>query len=806
MMDTMLQDLRYAFRALRKNPGFTAVAAVTLALGIGINTSIFSVVNGVILRPLPFPEPERLVTVWENMELRDGPVNEWTGRSTFADWRARNGSFDAMTAVTGWGPSLSLDGPPEVVQGGLVTPGYFRVLGVGMARGRGFLSEEELPGSELVAVITHELWQLRFGGEPDLLGQSVSLSGRPYTIVGILPPGFQAPILAGAQIFGTLIIDPADSDRGNYFLRVIGRISDQPLETVQADMALVAESIGREHPVDYRDVGVSLVPLRDLMVGPVRTPLFILLGAVGLILLIACANVANLLLARASVREREMAVRAALGAGRGRLVRQMLTESVVLAIMGGLLGLALAVWGTELLLRLAPPGLPRATEIGLHPTVFGFALGAAVVSGLLFGLAPALGLSGGRSAVVLREGGRGAPGRGANRLRGGLVAVELALGMTVLAAAGLLLKSFEELRSVDPGFRIDDTLSASIFMPGAGYPERENLLGFMAELETRLAALPGVRAAGAATVLPLGGNVLDISWGIEGRLPAPGEEPMADSWRATPGFFHALRIPLIRGRLFDETDRDGTTNAAIVSQSLVERHFTGEDPLGKRIKVGGVRDPDSPWWTIVGVVGTVRTRGLNVQPEAEIFVPFAQRPARFMSLVIHADGDAAALAPAVRDAVGAIDPEMPLANLDTLEDVFAASIAPQRFTSQLLGAFALLALILGGVGIYGVMAFMVSQRTREIGIRMAIGASAGSVRRSVLRRGALITATGVALGLVGAVAASRALASLLFNTSPLDPLILTGVTLLLAGTAMTACYLPALRATRVDPVKALRYE
>ena len=759
-MGNFASDLRYALRSLRKNLGFTTVALVTVALGIGINTAIFSVVYGVLLQGLPYPEPDRLMTVWENRERRDGPATEWTGRSTFSDWRAQNRVFSGMAAVSGWAPNLTGVDRPEVLNGALVSPDYFSVVGVAPTRGRAFLPAEELPDQSDVVVLSHELWQQRFGGDPNLVGKSLTLNGRPNVVIGVLPPGFQGPIVSGAQLWSVLPIDPTRDDRGSHYLKVVARLAPgATMDAALADMNRVAANIAQENPVDYGDVGVSLVPLRDQMVGPVRTPLLVLMGAVGLILLIACANVANLLLARASVRERELAVRAALGAGRGRLVRQLMTESIVLALGGGVVGLALGLWGTDVLVGLAPAGLPRVTEIGLHPAVVAFALSASVITGVVFGLAPAFGLSRPGAVEALRERGSGTPSEAGGRVRGALVVIELAMGMAVLAAAGLLLRSFAELRAVDPGFRVERALSARMILPSARYPDAASVANFLPQLEERLRAVPGARDVGAVTVLPLTGLVNDISFGIEGRLPAPGEEPVADERRATPGFFSTMGIPLLRGRLFEDSDREGALRVAIISESLARRNFADRDPIGQRIRVGNVRDPEAPWWTIVGVVGSVRSRALDQVPEPEIYVPLAQRPSRGVSLVIRAEGEPASLVPALRETVWSLDPDMPLSQVATLEEVFHTSIAPQRFISWLLGAFAALAVLLGAVGIYGVMGFMVSRRTREIGIRMALGARPTDVLRAVMGHGLGLTIGGLVLGLIGALAASRALST-----------------------------------------------
>ncbi|MEJ2312404.1 MAG: ABC transporter permease [Gemmatimonadales bacterium] len=806
-MDSLLKDIRYSLRTLLRNPGFATVAIMTIGLGIGVNTAIFSVVNAVVLQPLPFPEPDRLVTVWEDLGRRGGPEQEWTGRSTFADWREHNRTFEAMTAVTDWAPNLTGSDRPERLNGARVSPGYFTVLGIEPAAGRDFLAEEETPGNHFVVIISHELWQRRFGGDPDVLGSSLTLNGAPHTVVGILRPGFRGPIVSGAEMWAPLPIDPTRDDHGNYFLRVIGRLaSGVSFEAAGADMDRVAAGIAEANPLDYRDVGVALVPLRETVAGPVRTALLVLLGAVGLILLIACANVANLLLARASVRERELAVRGALGAGPLRLARQLLTESVILALAGGSLGILLGVWGTALLVRFAPAGLPRASEIGLHADVLVFALGASVLTGLLFGMAPVLSLPRSRYGSALREGGRGASSAAGGRLRNGLVVVQLALGMSVLTAAGLLLRSFAELRGVDPGFRVENTLSGRLFFSSARYEDPADIAVIVKQLEDRLGAAPGVASVGAVTVLPLSGLVHDINFGIETRMPEAGNEPAADLRRATPGFFETMGVPLLQGRVFDEGDRADALPVTIISESMAEKHFRDESPIGQRIKVGGVRNPESPWWTIVGVVGSVRSRALDRIPEPEIYLPVAQRPPRGLSFVVRAEGDPAALVPAFREAIWSVDADMPVSQLATLEDTFAASLAPQRFLAWLLGAFAALALLLGSVGIYGVMAYMVSRRTREIGIRMALGARPADVMRDTMTRGLALTAGGLALGAAGALAASRALTSLLFEISPTDPMTLGVVATLLAGTALFACYWPARRATRVDPMVTLRYE
>jgi putative ABC transport system permease protein len=805
-MSDLFADLRFGLRTLRRAPAFAAAAVLTIAIGIGATTAIFSAIHGVILRPLPYPDADRLVTVWENWERRGGPAREWTGRSTFADWREHSRAFAGMAAVSGWSPELTGVDRPDVLAGAVVSPGYFAVLGVQPVLGRGFTAEEEQPGRNAVAVLSHELWLRRFGGDPAVLGRSITLNARPTIVVGVLPPGFRGPIVSGAEIWAPLVIDRTRQDYGNYFLRVIARLApDATLAAARDDVSRVAAGIAEAQPLDYRDVGMTIEPLHTTVTGSVRQPLWVLFGAVVLILAIACVNVANLQLVRASARQDELAVRAALGAGRGRLVTQLLTESVLLALVGGGVGVVMGIWGSEALLRLAPSGLPRVDEIGMRPAVLLFSLAATVVTGLLFGLAPAFGLSR-RQGLVVREGGRGSSGSRGWRLRDGLVVAEVGLGMAVLLAAGLLLRSLDELRRVDPGFRVHDVASARVILPTARYPEASDIVRLVTGLEERVRGLPGVRSVGAIDVLPLSGLVHDVSFGIESSMPQPGNEPAADERRVTPGFFDAMGVPLLRGRGFTDADRADAPPVTIVSESFARRYFPDGDPLGQRLRIGGVRDDASPWWTIVGVAGSVRSRALDRQPEPEIYLPFAQRASRGMSLVVRTAGEPAAVMPLLRDVVGSLDPDLPVSQVATARELARASLASQRFLGSLLGAFAGLALLLAGVGLNGVIAFTVRQRVREIGIRLALGARPGDVLGAVLGRGLRLTAVGLAIGAGGALAAGRTLRGLLYDVSPTDPGTFAAVGVVLTATALFACYWPARRAARLDPVEALRHE
>ena len=805
-MSDLLRDIHYGFRSLRRAPAFATTAILTIAIGIGATMAIFSAVYGMILRPLPYPDAGRVVSVWENWERRGGAPQEWTGRSTFADWRAHSRSFSAMAAVTDWAPEVTGLDQPDILQGALVSPGYFAVLGIQPVLGRGFLPEEEQPGRNPVAVLSHGLWQGRFLGDPEVLGRTITLNGQPATIVGVLPAGFRGPLVSAAEIWSPLVIDRGRQDYGNYFLRVIGRLAPGiGMDAARDEMTRVASGIADAHPLDYRDVGITLESLHATVTGPVHQPLWILFGAVGLILAIACVNVANLQLVRASTRHGELAVRAALGAGRARLTHQLLTEGVLLALMGGTLGVVGGIWGTEFLLRIAPSGLPRVGEIALRPFVLVFALVITVGTGLLFGLAPTLGL-GKRQADTLRAGGRGSSGAGGWRLRDGLVVAEVSLGMAVLVAAGLLLRSLDELRRVDPGFRVDHTATARVILPAARYPAAADIVRLVESLEDRVRGLPGVRSVGAINVLPLTGLVSDISFGIETRMPEAGQEPSADERRVTPGFFDALGVPILRGRGFLGGDRADAPRVAVVSESFARRYFADGDPLGQRLRVGGVRDPESPWWTIVGVAGSVRSRALDRQPEPEIYMPFAQRAGRGISLVVRTDGEPAAVLPLLRDVVGTLDRDLPLAQVATGREVARTSLASERFLGSLLGTFAGLALVLAGVGLNGVIAFTVRQRVREFGIRLALGARPEDVLSAVLGRSMRLTAMGLAIGVLGGLAASRALRGLLYDVSPTDPATFVVVAVALMLTALVASYWPARRAARLDPVEALRHE
>lgn len=806
-MDHLLQDLRYALRTLAASPAFTAAAVLTLALGIGANTAVFSVVDAVLLDSLDLPEEDRLFTVWEDLSARGGPETEWTGRAVFDAWRDGAEGFEGLTAVTGWAPALSGGDRPEVLDGALVSHEYFRVLGAEPVLGRGFLAEEETPGKDRVLVLSHGLWERRFGADPGVVGSEVTVNGAAYTVVGIAPEWLRPPILQDAELWSPLDFEPTESDWGNYYLRVIGRLAPAVgAEAATAELEGIMARLGAAHPADLRDVGITLVPLRRTVVDDARTPLLALLGAVVLVLLVACTNVANLVLARAFGRDRELAVRTALGAGRGRLVGQLVTESLLLAAVGGVVGLGLGWWGMELLRSFAPAATPRLDEVALDGTVFAFTAAATAVTGLLFGLVPALLVSRTPVSVSLHEGGRGGSSAGRARVRAGLVVAELALGLALLVGAGLLIRTLGALRAVDPGFEAEGVVAGRLIFPSAVYPEVERAAAFVAETVARLEAEPGVEAAGAVSVLPLSGGQTDVSYVAEGRIPPEGDEPAADFRIATPGYFDAMGIPLVRGRLFRPGDDAQAPPVVLISEELARRAFPGEDPVGRRIKVGGVRDPESPWRTVAGVVGGVRDNALAREPDPEIYLPLAQQPTRAMQVVARTATGGEGAAETLRRVVHGIDRAQPVSQVALLADRVHDSLAPQRFVTGLLAAFAGLALVLAAVGLYGVMAYAVGRRTREIGVRTALGARRGDVLALVLRQGAGLIVLGLALGALLAWGLARALAGLLYGVAPGDPVTFAGMAALLAVAALAATWLPARRAARLDPTEALRAE
>jgi len=799
MLDRIHHDLRLAARTLIRSPGVFAIAVLSLAIGIGANTTIFSAVDVFLLRPLPYPEAERIVRVWSTDSER-GWTEAGLSAPDFLDLRRESRAVD-VALHTGASFNVSGGEEPERLTGQLVSANLFGVLGVQPALGRGFLAEEEVRGAHRVVVLGDALWQRRFGGDPGVIGTALLLDGEPYTIVGVMPPDFRF-LDDRIELWAPLSFDGTES-RLYSAGAGIGRIRPGfSLEQAQAELSRIAAGLAAAYPDTNGSTGVRLEGLRDDLYNEYfRRAAAIVSTAVAFVLLIACANVANLLLARAATREREIAVRAALGAGRFRIVRQLLTESVLLSLCGGGLGLLLSVWGVRALVGIMPPFFFGIERIGIDGRVLAYTLGISVLAGILFGLAPALHASRPDLRESLKEGGRGSTiGGRRGRLRGALVGGEIALALVLLVAAGLLIKSYIGLSGSDLGFRSAGVMTFRIALPEAKYADSTAVIAFQERLVEQLGTLPGVEAAGAATGLPTTG-MSSTYYTIEGEPPPPeGREPTVNFRGVTEGYFAALGIPLLSGRLFDERDRPESPPVVVVNRAFVERHWPGGDALGRRIVLSsGPRE-------IVGVVGDVREWGPDNEPPAAIFLPIGQRAYRNVAFLLRTAGDAAALTGAARGAVAELDPDLPLYQALTMDEHLAEGMSDDAILARLLGIFGGIAVVLAVIGVYGVMAYSVAQRTQEVGIRMALGAQAGSIQALVLRQGAKLAAAGAAIGLLLALAVTRTLSAFLVGVSPFDAVTFAAVTLAILAAALAASWVPARRATRVDPLIALRTE
>jgi len=806
-MENLRGDIRYALRNLSKRPGFTLIAVVTLALGIGANTAIFSAINALLLRPLPFPELDRVVAVWDKLPSRGIQHNE-IAMANYLDLKAQNQSFEQLALYRWWSANLTGVDTPERIQGFLVTANFLDAIGIKPIMGRNFYPEENQPGKDAVAIITHSLWQRRFGGDPNIVNKTVTINTIVRTVVGVMPERFNFP--KGAEIYAPLAMTPeVMSSRGNHSYYVIGRLKPGvSIERAQADTDNIAARLEQQYPETNTGWGSTVFPIVADTVRLYDTALWVMMGAVGFVLLIACANVANLMLARASGRRKEIALRAALGASRWRIIRQLLTESVIVALAGGALGILIGFWGIDAL-RAGNPGdaakyAPGWYQLGINLPTLAFTLGLSLLSGIVFGLAPALQVSKPNLNDALKEGGRQTSGS-SHHLRSSLVVFEVALSLMLLVGAGLLTRSFLSLLKTDPGFNPDHVLTLNLVLPGAKYREQPQRAAFYNDLVQRVKVYPGVESAAAVNYLPLGGSNSSDSYLVEGvPEPAPGDENEGRYRVCTPDYFRTMGIPLRKGRTFTDQDKAGATPVVIVNETLARKHWPGEEPFGKRIRFYGPPQR-TQWMEIVGVVEDVKHE-LNLPVTPEYYLPHAQDPWNAMVLVARTSVDPASLASALRQQVWAIDKDQPVFDIRTMNEVRSMSVALYSFSSVMLAIFAGVALVLASIGIYGVMAFAVSQRTQEIGIRMALGARALDVLKLVVKHGMKLALLGIVIGLAGSWVLTRFLEKMLVDVRPTDLLTFSVVSAALLVAAFVACYLPARRATKVDPLKALRYE
>ena len=808
-MGTLWQDLRYGARVLWKNPGFSLVAIFALALGIGANSAIFSVVNAVLLRPLPYEHPERLVRVGGACKIESictfSPPD-------FFDWRERSTAFESIAAVDGTSPSLTGGGEPVRLNGQRVSPGFFRTLRVAPALGREFTGQEEQRGNHRVAILSHGLWQRRFNSDPEIVGRRIELNGEGFAVVGVMPEGFEPPQFGGRDEAKPDIWVPFAPDLSQWGRD--GRSVDAAVARLKpgvapaqarAEMESIAGQLQQQYPRTNKNAGVRLASLQEQLVGRARPALLVLFAAVGLVLLIACANVANMLLARASGRTREMAIRTALGATRPRVVRQLLTESLLLAALGGGCGLLLALWANDYLPTLSAGALPRVEHVVLDARVVLFTLAVTLLTGAFFGLAPALQASQVDLNERLKEGGLSLAGGAARRRTQSLLIVsEIAVSLVLLVGAGLFVKSFVRLQQVDPGFDPHNVVTLNVFLPGTRYPENAQQSAFFEQVLERVSSLPGVEHAGVTSNLPVSGNYDQLPLYVEGQpVTNAGDAAQTERYMVSADYFKALGVPLVAGRGFTPRDGAGAQQVAVVGEAVARAYFNGGAAVGSRIKIG---DPENPWLTVVGVARDVHQYGLDAAPNFQVYVPHLQSPSQAMTFVVRGAGDAASLASSVRAQVWAVDANQPVYDVKTMRELLAESTAARRFNMILLGLFAAVALALALVGVYGVMSYTVAQRTHEIGVRMALGAQGRDILRLIVGQGMTLVAAGVLVGLAGSLALARTVGGLLYGVSSNDATVIASVSLLLAVVALAANYLPARRATKVDPMVALRYE
>ncbi len=812
-MDTLIQDIRFGIRMLLKSPGVSIIATIALALGIGANTAIFSVVNAVLLRPLPFPNSEALTSVFGTNRER-GVLHGSFSYPDFFDLRAQNSSFERVSCYHDGDFILTQHGEPARLTGVIATSDLLPLLGVAPMLGRGFVPDEDKPSASRVVVLSHSMFEKYFNSDEKILNQPITLDGKPFIVVGVMPRGFQFPIQNDSVDLWTTITgdasgsDPITAQRGAHFLKVIGRLKPGVTEEkAQADADTIAARLAEQYPDTDSRHGMSVEQTLRAIVGDIRPALLILLGAVSFVLLIACANVANLLLARAMSRYKEMAIRSALGASRWRVVRQLLIESILLSVVGGAIGLLLAVWWSDLLIALGKDDIPRATHVSLDWRVLLYTFGISVFTGVLFGLAPAFHSAKSGLSETLKEGRGAGAGASKNRLRASLVVSEVAIAVVLLVGAGLLIKSLWRLNTVNPGLDPKNILTFNVALPEVKYPS-ERQAQFFSTLKKQLESMPGVQSASVVDPLPLSGERFSLSFEIDGRPVAKKDQPSADFFNVDPGYFKTMSIPMIKGRDFDDRDKHKSAPVIIVSETFARQIFPGEDVIGKRIKPGisVFEDEETPWREIVGVVGDVKNRALNTEPRPVYYVPQAQVPFNQEIIVVKTTGDPHALVKAATKEVGTLDGDLAVFGVKTMEEYISRSVSTPRFNTTLLSIFAGVALVLTVVGLYGVMSYAVAQRTNEIGIRLALGAQTRDVLSLIIGQGLRLVLVGLAIGLLGAFALMRVISGLLFGVTAKDPMTFIIVSVVLAVIALLACYVPARRATRVDPLEALRYE